>query len=287
MAETAFQIQYRQEFIAGFEQRQSIVRDSTTTEAVIKGNRATFLVADSGPNATAVTRGINGMIPARGDNLQQPVATLVEWHDLVRKTTFNVFASQGNQRAIMQQTSMGVVNRKIDNDIITVLDTATLNTGVATTANMTMVNIAKASLGNGGVPFDGNIWALISPGFESYLMTNVAQFSSADYVTRKPFPGADPAWSDQPGFYQWLGVKWIVHPNLTDGGSGLSSEQCFMYHKSAIGHAYNSDDLQALAGYDEEQDYSWARCTIFMGSVKLQNAGMIMMKHDGSALVAT
>jgi hypothetical protein len=79
MAETAFQIQYRQEAIAGFEQMQSLVRDTTTVEAVIKGNQATFLVADSG-SAQAVTRGVNGLIPARPDNLTQNTATLLEWH---------------------------------------------------------------------------------------------------------------------------------------------------------------------------------------------------------------
>ncbi|MGH6892917.1 MAG: phage capsid protein, partial [Dongiaceae bacterium] len=101
MAATAFQTQYRQEFIAGFEQRQSLLRNSVTTESVIKGNTATFLVADSGA-ATAVTRGVDGLIPSRNDNLTQTSATLAEWHDLVKKTNLNVFASQGNQRAIMQ-----------------------------------------------------------------------------------------------------------------------------------------------------------------------------------------
>jgi hypothetical protein len=84
MSDTAFQTQYRQEFIAQFEQRQSLLRDTATTEAVIKGNTATFLVAGSG-GATAVTRGINGLIPARADNLTQDSATLAEWHkEIVR-----------------------------------------------------------------------------------------------------------------------------------------------------------------------------------------------------------
>src|SRR5512147_699548 len=116
MSDVAFQIQYRQEFIAAFEQRQSLLRDTVTTEAVIKGNQAIFLVADSG-SATAVTRGVNGLIPARADNLTQNTCLLGEWHDLVRKTGFNVFASQGNQRAIMQDTVMSVINRKIDSQI--------------------------------------------------------------------------------------------------------------------------------------------------------------------------
>lgn len=283
MAETAFQIQYRQEFIAGFEQLQSIVRMTTTTEAVIKGNQATFLIADSGPNETAKTRGVNGLIPARGDNLTQPVATLVEWHDLVRKTGFNVFASQGNQRAIMQQTSMGVVNRKIDNDIITELDTATLTTGVAAAPSLLMCLTAKSGLGNNDVPFDGNICALITPGFEGELMESVPQFASADYINLKPYPDAGPAWDDSPGYWKWLGVKWIVHPNLS--GATTVSATNHMYHKSAIGHAYNSDDLQALAGYDEEQDYSWARTSIFMGSQILQNSGIAKMLTIDNVMV--
>ena len=79
MAETAPQIQYRQELVATFEEGTSWLRQTTVQEAVIKGNQATFLVAGSG-GATAVTRGVNGLIPARADSLTQSTATLVEWH---------------------------------------------------------------------------------------------------------------------------------------------------------------------------------------------------------------
>ena len=97
MAETAYQRQYRQEFIHGFEDRQSRLRSAVTTEAVVKGNEAVFLVARSaagtGVGAQGVTRGVNGLIVARGDSLVQSTATLTETHDLVRKTGFNIFAS--------------------------------------------------------------------------------------------------------------------------------------------------------------------------------------------------
>lgn len=79
MADSAPQIQYRQELISAFEEGMSWLRQTTVTEAVIKGNQATFLVAGSG-NASAVTRGINGLIPARADSLTQNTATLTEWH---------------------------------------------------------------------------------------------------------------------------------------------------------------------------------------------------------------
>ena len=280
MAETAFQIQYRQEFIAGFEQLQSLLRDAVTTEAVIKGNQATFLVADSG-GATAKTRGVNGLIPARGDNLTQPVATLIEWHDLVRKTDFNIFASQGNQRAIMQQTCMGVINRKIDQDIITELATGTNNLGAAAIADTLRCLRSKTFLGEQEVPWDGWITKLVTPGYEAYMMGE-NDFSSRDFTMNGPFDYADPAWKDRPQSYRWLGMNWIVHPNLP--GVGTANETTFTFHKSAIGHAYNADNIEARAGYDEEQDYSWSRCSIYMGSVLLQDSGVILDAHDASAL---
>jgi hypothetical protein len=283
MAETAFQIQYRQEFIAGFEQTQSLLRDAVTTEAVIKGNQATFLVADSG-DAEANTRGVNGLIPARADNLAQNTATLVEWHDLVRKTDFNVFASQGNQREIMQKTSMGVINRKVDSDIITKLNTGTVNTGAAVTASIAVVTKAQTILQNNDVPWDSNITALVTPAFMGY-MRQTKEFSSAEYVGgKKPWETGDPNWRDKPIAYFWLGMVWIVHPNLP--GKATSAEKCFVFHKSAIGHAINKAGIQTPVGYNEEQAYSWARCSADMGSVVLQNAGIVVVNHDGSALVA-
>lgn len=282
MAETAFQKQFRQEMIASFEQLQSLVRDTVTTEAVIKGNQAEMLVAGSG-GATAVTRGVNGLIPSRADDNTQTTITLVEWHDLVRKTGFNIFASQGNQRALMQKTTMGVINRKIDSDIITELNTGTVNTGAAVTASLALVLKSKTILQNADVPWDTNISALITPAFEAYLL-QIAAFASAEYVDMKPMEGGN-GWTDKPKVRRWLDVNWIVHPNLP--GKGTNAEKCFMYHKSAIAHAANTGGIMSAVGYDDEQDYSYARCSMFMGSQILQNSGVVVMNHDGSAYVAS
>lgn len=278
MSVDAAQIQYRQEFIAAFEQRQSLLRDSVTTEAVIKGNQATFLVAGSGSD-TAVTRGANGLIPAKADTESQTTATLSEWHDLRRKTNFNIFASQGNQRAIMQMNTMAVINRKIDSQILTELATGTVTTGAAVKASLALIMKAKTKLGNAGVPWDSNLWAVISPAFEAYL-AQTKEFASREYVNRLPTEGADLAWRDKPLVYYWMGVNWIVHPNVS--GVGTASESCFMYHKSAIGHAVDTAGIESEIGYNGEQAYSFARCTAHIGPKLLQNTGIVEMVHDGS-----
>ncbi len=281
-ADTAFQIQYRQEYIKQFEQHESLLRETTTTEAVIKGQQAVFLVAGSG-NSNAVTRGTNGMIPARPDSLTQNTATLQEWHDLVRKTGFNIFASQGNQRAVMQMSSVGVLNRKIDSTIISELNTGTVAIGTAaqTIPNVAFMVNGLVKLQNASVPWDGNITALIQPSFLAYLM-QTTEFASAKYVDVKPFAGENvPAFKDRPRAYEWMGFTLISHPNLP--GKGTTAEVSFMYHKSAIGHAMDTAGLQTPVGYFEEQDYSWARATAYMGAKLLQNTGVVVMTADGSA----
>jgi hypothetical protein len=275
MADSAFQTQYRQEFISGFEQRQSLVRQTVTTEAMIKGNSAVFLVADSN-NANAVTRGLNGLIPGRADNLTQNTCTLTEWHDKAIRTGFNLFASQGDGRRIMQETTMGVINRKLDSQIITELNTATQDTGAAAQGSLSMVMHALAILGNNAVPLDGNISGLITPAMYAYLM-QTKEFASADYVNNKPFSG-------MLTMFRWANVNWIVHPNLP--GKATAAEKCFVYHKDAIGSAINSAGIDTFADYDGEDDYSFCRTSVFSGAKLLQNSGVVVMNHDGSGYAA-
>lgn len=279
MADTAFQNQYRQEYIAGFEQKVSYFRAAGVSEAVIKGNTAIFLVADSG-SATAVTRGTNGLIPARADNLTQNTCTLNEWHDKVRKTGFNIFASQGDQRRIMQDTSIGVLNRKIDDLMITDLSTGTNDTGTAAVGSLALFAKAKGILGNADVPVEeeDNMFCAISPAAETYLL-QTKEFASADYVDMKVFSGA------MVRFRRWMGCNFFVSNRLS--GRTTNAEKLLMWHRNAIGWAANMAEAQSLAGYDEEDDYSFQRTTLFMGAKLLQNGGVCVINHDGSAIVAS
>ena len=277
MADTAFQTMYRQELIAGYERGQSSLRQTCTTEGVIKGNQIVFDVVDSG-GATAVTRGVNGLIPARTDNNTQLTCTLTEWHDLVKKTNFNIFASQGDQRGVMQDTSMKVINRKTDDQIITELNTATQYAGVAAaTLSLSKAMHAVSVVLSANVPLDDNVNGLLTPAAFAYLM-QVNEVTSKDFVS-------DTKMVNAPRMFMWAGIRWMVHTALP--GAGTNSETLFVYHKAAIGHGMDVAGMQSPVGYDEEQDYSWARCSAFMGAKLLQNTGVCKIRHDGSAYAAT
>ena len=283
MAEYAFQTQYRDEFIQGFEARATLLRSTVVTEyEKTRGNTVVFLVADSG-GAAAVTRGANGLIPARADNNTQNSCTLSEWHDLVRKPRFNVFASQGDQRRIMQETTMGVINRKIDDQIITELNTGTVAVGsTGVIPSIDTVQNAQVKLQNASVPWDSNITLLCQPSFMSYL-EQAPEFSKATYVDVKPFSGSqdNANWRDKPPAYKWKNMLVITHPNLP--GKATTAEKSFLYHMTACGHAADKDTLESEVDRNAEQDYSWARASMFIGAKLLQNSGVVVITGDGSA----
>lgn len=282
MAATAPVTQYREEAIAAFEQGESLLRQTVVTEAQIKGNTAVFLVAGSG-GASATSRGANGLITARNDSNTQNSCTLSEWHDLVRKTNFNIFESQADQRAVMYDSTMKVINRKLDSQIETVLNGATVSigSGAGTIPNPSLFWNGVVKLQNAGVPWDGMITLLCQPSFLAYLQ-QATEFASADYVSTMPYSGENtPLWSDRPMVYVWNNVKVIAHPNLS--GRGTSSEYSYVYHKNSVGHAMDTKGIDHVMGYNEEQNYSYARATGFMGAKGLQSSGYVSIVHDGSA----
>jgi hypothetical protein len=176
---------------------------------------------------------------------------------------------------------MAVINRKIDDQITTTLNTGTVTIGSSSTLpSLDIFQNGRVKLSNASVPWDSNITLLCQPAFLAYL-EQAPEFASADYVNLRAYSGDDPSWRDQPQVYRWRNTLIVEHPNLP--GKGTSSEINFLYHKSAIGHAADTSGMQNAVGYDEEQNYSFARCSMFMGPVLLQNTGVVVITTDGSA----
>ena len=278
MADPTFVVQYRSEQIATFEQRYSILRATCVQEAVAKGNQATFQVSGSG-SASAVERGNNGLIPYFTTDNTQSTATLVEAHAPFQRTSFNIFATQGDMKRVMHDEAIGTLNRHIDQKVIDQLDTATNDTGTSQAASMDMVMKSQVILGNNNIPIEeeDNMYAVITPAFRAYVL-QTTEFASGDYVDVKPLNGPVRR------MWRWAGINWMLHTGLT--GAATSTEKCYMYHKRAMGHAANSKEMQVIVGYNEEQDYTYARATLYHNAKLLQNSGIVQMKSDGSAYAA-
>lgn len=271
---------YRQEWIAAYEQSRALLADACTKEYMSGGLTATWLIAGSG-GQTAVTRGQNGLIPYGTPSNAQVTATLVEKHAPLELTNFDIFASQGNQRQIMQDASLAIIRRDQDLTILTELANATQDYN-ASTMDLASVAFIKAVLGQAYVDTNmaDDMFFVISPAAEAYLM-QTTEFTSADYVNVKPLDGSGGGRE----YRRWAGFNWIVQPLVT--GVGTSSEVLYAFHRSAIGYACNVGEESIDTDYDRKQDSSWSRATIYHAAKILQNTGIVKVAHDGSAVATT
>lgn len=281
MAVQAAVTRYKEEMIAGYERRVSDLVVATTREYMANGLTVTFLVTSSG-GATAVTRGQNGLIPYNTPSNTQVSATLVEKHAPFALTGFDIFASQGSQTKVLQDSSWAVIRRDQDATILAELANATQDIviGGGGTMDLATVMSALAALGVNNVELtQGEIFGLLTPGALGYLM-QTTEFTSKDYVDVAPLTGG-------PGrkMLRWAGVNWIVSSAVS--GIGTSAEILYIWHRGAIGYATNVGEARIYAGYDEQQAISWSRTEIYHVAKILQNAGIIKVTHNASAIGAT
>lgn len=277
MAYQITQEQYRDEWVVQFQRGATYLRDCVTTEMMIRGNEAVFPIQGSAPRM--VTRGVNGQIPARQRTDSQVRVTLKERHTLEEQTSFNIFTAHANLREAMQNSGALTAHREIDDEIISALTTATndyADSPVVLTFNRMLEIIAALNTQN--VYFTDSICCVWTPMAWARLKS-FAQNTSVDFVNRKRLAGN----TDLP--FNWLGAMHMLHTGLP--GSGTADAECFAFAKPAMGHAINQGDIRTSIGYDDKQDASYARHTIFHGSVVLQQSGLLKIPHDDAQAIAS
>jgi len=267
---------YRDEYVAAFEVRQSYLRDAVTTESMVKGNSAIFLV--TGRADTMKERGVDGLIPAANEVDTQITINLKEMHHRATQTGWDIFTGQSDRRRILQERGMKAANKEIDDTILTALDgtTTTYNSGNAVALTYGRLVDILSELYENEVDNDGQITCVWSPKQYAKILT-FAQATSIDYVNQKPLV-------DGPQPFRFLGAMHIMHPRVP--GVGTSTAKGFVFHKAAIGHAIDNAGIKTEIGFNGEHDYSYARHTIFHGAKVLQNSGIFEIVNDDTAAIS-
>src|SRR5690242_7029983 len=274
----AYQItrdQFVDEWVVAFQRGETPLKDAVTKEVMVSGLTAKFALQGAAGRMT--TRGTNGLIPSRNRTDSQPTATLTEKHSLETQTGFNVFTAAANLREAMQNAGAKTAAREIDYTILGALETATnaYNSGSAVTLTYGKVVDIISDLRENDVTESDMITCVWTPKSWARLET-FEEFTSGFYVDVKPLPGLT---IGKPKM--WLGAMHIQHTGLT--GMGTSTAHNFAFAKAAVGHAIATGDIQVGVGYNEEQDYSFSRHTIFDGAVVLQQSGILKVVTDDTA----
>lgn len=267
--------QFVEEWVVAFQRGETFLKDSVTQEEVLSGLTAKFALQAAAGRMTS--RGTNGLIPSRNRTDTQPSVTLEEKHSKETRTGFDVFTAPANVREAMQNAGALAAAREIDYTIIEALATATNSyaSGAAQTLTYGKTVDIISALWSADVTSSNQITCLWTPKAWARLLT-FQQFASADYVDTKLLSGDA---LDRPKM--WLGAKHIMHNGLP--GKGTATASNFIFAKPAVGHAIAQDNIQVGVGYNDEDDYSFSRHTIFDGAVILQQAGVLKVVTDDTA----
>lgn len=276
---------YREEFIASFEQRTSYLRDTVSTEGLVKGESATFLLV--GKADLMRQRGVDGLIPNVNEIDTQIKIGLKEMHHKTQQTSFDIFQAHGDRRRLMQERGMIAVNKEIDDTIINSLNSATTSypltlvgpatTIVAGTAAMSLNRLVDimSDLHEKEIENDGMLTFVWTP--KAYAAIQLLpQFTSADYVDEKPLVNGQ-----RP--FRFLGARHLIHNRLP--GAGTNAATCFVYHKNSVGHITDTGGIKTDIGYNGEHDYSYARHSVWHGAGVLRQEGVMkIVFNDNSTL---
>lgn len=267
--------QYQEEWIVAFQRGQTPLKDAVSKELMLSGLTAKFALQGAAGRMTK--RGVNGLIPSRTRTDTQPSITLEEKHSKETQTGFNVFTAPAPLREAMQNAGALAAYREIDFTILEALETATnqYNSGSAVTLTHGKLVDAITDILNNNVVSGDMITCVWTPKAWGRLMT-IPEFASEDYVSDKPLVGYG---IEKPKV--WMGAMHMMHTGLTGAGTATASN--FIFAKPAVGHAIATGEIQVAAGYNDEDDYSYSRHTIYDGATILQQDGVLEVITDDTA----
>lgn len=275
-------IKYRNEFIDGFAQTESILMDRCISESMSMGAAVVFDIADL--SGELPERGVDGRLARLSSNDTQVTVPLKEYGGKFEVTDFESFKSQSDERKKMNRKIYSRVNRRLDRIYIAELNNGTTvwNSGAAITVDINTVTSIIAELGEAQIPVtpEDVTWA-VSPKMYGKLET-LTPFTSSDFVDAKPLSsGESGKFTNSRKIKSWCQVGWCVSPLLP--GIGTATCTTFLYHRNALGCARPSQQMRYAAGYDDQDHYHYASGTVKAAAKILQNGGIIKVTHNDAA----
>lgn len=266
----AFIKQFEADVHLAYQQKGTKLRATVRTKTDVTGVSTTFQKVGKG---TAATKARHGMVPVM--NLDHtPVECALEdfyagdWVDALDELKTNV-----DERFVVASAGAYALGRKTDELIVNELGT-TASSIVHGSAGLTKDKIMNAveTLNSNDAPDDGQRFGVIGVKQWSDLL-NIQEFSSADYV------GENYPWLAGSETRKWMGVIWILHNGLP---VNTNIRDCFIYHKSAIGHAVGSEVLTDISWHGERAAHFISN-RMSQGSCLIEENGVVKIECDETA----
>lgn len=261
----AFVKQFEREVHEAYQRMGSKLLNTVRSKNNVVGASTVFQKVGKG---IAATKSRHGSVPVMNLDHSNVEVTLNDFYAGDWVDRLDEFKTNIDERAVIANAGAYALGRKTDELIITALSAATTKTPT-TAGGMTKAKALEAFeiLFNNEVPDDGQRYAIV--GYKQWgELLSIEEFSSADYVGQDELP-----WNGVQA-KRFLGTLFVPHSGLPVDENGV--RQCFVYHKTALGHA---------AGADVQTDITWHgdRAASFVNNMMSQGADLI--DNDGIVII--
>ncbi|MDR1694558.1 MAG: hypothetical protein LBR70_05165 [Lactobacillaceae bacterium] len=235
---SSFIKQFEADVHLAYQQMGSKLKDTVRYKNSVQGSSTVFQKVGKG---VASQKARHGLVPVMNVDYSPVECELQDYYAGDWVDALDELKIGHDERRVIAGSGAYALGRKTDELIIEALSkTGAANDVGNYTAvlNKETILSAFAKLNESNVPDDGQRFAVVGP-MQWNALLSIEEFSSSDYAgDNAPFlKGTESR--------KWLGINWIMHTGLP---LNAGKRECFIYHKTAVGHA---------SGQDVKTDISW------------------------------
>lgn len=290
--DTAFVRQYERDVHHVFQREGGFLRPSVRMKTNVVGKSTTFQKIGKG---SATTKARHGVVTPMNQDHTAIECTLEDFYagDWVDKLDEAKIIH--DERMALAKGGAWALGRKVDNQVITILDTTTESivswvvTSEAAVRN-SLIQMCEA-LDDNDAPNDGRRYAILTPRAYAMAMT-VKEFSSSDYIGGNGMPFMEGMPTSQ-RWRDYMGTMWKVHTDCP--GKGTATAKVFTWHQMSVGYATGAHAGNVAENEGVAADITWHgdRVAHFVnhmmsgGACMIDTTGVIEGNLDDTANIPT
>jgi len=269
----AFIKQYEADVHIAYQRMGAKLRNTVRVKTSTTGATTVFQKAGTG---VAATKTRHGMVPVMNVEHSQVECTLEDyyagdWVDKMDEIKTNV-----DERKILIDAGAYALGRKTDEMIVAAAGNASVAVGDYSSGLSKGVLLSAFETLNGAeVPDDGQRFGIVGPHQWNELL-NIDEFASSDFAS-DAFP-----WLKGTESRKWLGITWLMHTGLP---LAEGKRDCFLWHKTAIGHAIGAEVTSDITWHGDRAAF-FVNNMMSQGAVLIDGTGIVKIKVNDTAEIA-
>ncbi len=266
----AFIKQYEADVHIAYQRMGAKLRNTVRSKTSTTGAATVFQKAGTG---VAATKSRHGMVPVMNIEHTQVECALEDyyagdWLDKLDEIKTNV-----DERKTLVDAGAYALGRKTDEMILAAAQGAAKVVGdYGTGLSKGLLLSAFETLNAADVPDDGQRFGVVGPHQWNELL-NIDEFASSDFAS-DAFP-----WLKGTESRKWLGITWLMHSGLPLAGT---QRDCFLWHKTAIGHAIGADVQSDITWHGDRAAW-FVNNMMSQGACLIDAAGVVRIKVTDAA----